>query len=448
MTTPLLARRVPEGFGRHAGLYEARTLTEPGPLLLVGAQCYVVVYLLLAFGTFPRIAPMGYVALAAAGLGLLLLAPRATLRRIPVVMISLPVLAWAVMSLTWTLDRSIGQGLVLQFVPPTAVLLLLVGLLDIDRVVRAVLVTSYVIIVVTAASLLLWPSTTARHYDPTGETPDLPGWHGTFDHKNIMAPALIFALVTIGLFEPRRIVKVPAAVVIGVLLVGSQSATGMSGAIVAFAGWLWVRRFQRQEGRFSGAFVVLSAILLVLAVVITVFSLPLLTELYGKDLTFTGRTQIWSAAWWGAQERPWQGFGYGGVWYKPTEYPTFDLNQRIGFPAFHAHNGPLDLLLNLGIVGLGLFVMLLVSTMAAGWRLLRKHSNVGGWLLVLCVALLFMAIGESLFNRAWTTLLLALRVAALRIEIADRGSSIPSRLGLAAASPLSPRHPSLTGRRR
>jgi O-antigen ligase len=297
--------------------------------------------------------------------------------------------------------------------------------------VQALLVAMYFLVTVTVASLILWPSTTTRHLDPTGEAPDLPGWHGTFDHKNVMAPALILALITIVLFERRYIVKIPFIAIIGVLLIGSQSATGISGVIVAFAGWLWIRRFNRQDARFSSAFVFLSVILLLLAIVITVFSLPLLTGLYGKDLTFTGRTQIWSASWWASKEQPWTGFGYGGVWFKPSDYPTFDINQRIGFPAFHAHNGALDLLLNLGAIGLGLFIILLLSTMAGAWRLLRKHSNIGGWILVVCVALIFMSIGESLFNRGWTALLLLFRVIELRLEIDDRGSSIPSRSGLA-----------------
>lgn len=74
-------------------------------------------------------------------------------------------------------------------------------------------------------------------------------------------------------------------------------------------------------------------------------------EILGRDITLTGRTRIWSALVPYAQEKIFYGHGFGGFW-------TTSLRDQI---AVAAHNGYLDTILNLGLIGLILFSFFFIS---------------------------------------------------------------------------------------
>jgi O-antigen ligase len=73
----------------------------------------------------------------------------------------------------------------------------------------------------------------------------------------------------------------------------------------------------------------------------------------GRSETLTGRNQIWNQLIPVSQEHPVLGVGYGGFWINPLEFDKFTVNQ--------AHNGYLDIFIEVGAVGLILFTILVVS---------------------------------------------------------------------------------------
>jgi exopolysaccharide production protein ExoQ len=72
-------------------------------------------------------------------------------------------------------------------------------------------------------------------------------------------------------------------------------------------------------------------------------------------LSGTGRKALWARVWQMVQLRPWLGYGYGGFWPR-QDGPAAAIRQDLGAWARSAHNGFLDLLLDLGWPGLMLFV--------------------------------------------------------------------------------------------
>ena len=119
----------------------------------------------------------------------------------------------------------------------------------------------------------------------------------------------------------------------------------------------------------------------------------------GRDVTLTGRTQLWAAVLDMIWQHPWLGYGYGAFWLGwqgeaahiglALIYPQY-VNPISGIPP-HAHNGFLDLWLDLGLLGLSVFALgfLLAVSRALAWL---KSSNAaeGYWPLVyLSFALLF-----------------------------------------------------------
>lgn len=77
---------------------------------------------------------------------------------------------------------------------------------------------------------------------------------------------------------------------------------------------------------------------------------------FGRDLTLTGRTELWAAVLDKIWNRPWLGYGYSGFWQGWNgESADIWLTQKWLPP--HSHNGFLDLWVDLGLLGLLLFVL-------------------------------------------------------------------------------------------
>ncbi len=77
-----------------------------------------------------------------------------------------------------------------------------------------------------------------------------------------------------------------------------------------------------------------------------------------NDETFSGRTLIWQYVWEKIQERPWLGYGFEGFWDIGPTSPKFKTQNFIARMP-HAHNGYLEVMLETGVIGFGLFMLFL-----------------------------------------------------------------------------------------
>jgi O-antigen ligase len=84
------------------------------------------------------------------------------------------------------------------------------------------------------------------------------------------------------------------------------------------------------------------------------FLLQPIVSITGKDLTFSGRTQIWAVIRQHISAQPLLGSGYGAYWIGPvpTSPSYVFLTRTSNFYPTEAHNGYLDVLNDLGYVGL------------------------------------------------------------------------------------------------
>lgn len=80
----------------------------------------------------------------------------------------------------------------------------------------------------------------------------------------------------------------------------------------------------------------------------------------GRDPSLSGRTQLWEMAIEKISERPWLGYGYQGFWQDGGEATMIWRSE--GYRPPHAHNGFINISLDLGLLGLFLFVMILAIT--------------------------------------------------------------------------------------
>jgi exopolysaccharide production protein ExoQ len=83
----------------------------------------------------------------------------------------------------------------------------------------------------------------------------------------------------------------------------------------------------------------------------------------GKDPTLSARTYIWAGAIDKVIQEPLLGYGRAAFWV-PDSIPAWEVGALAsrGFIPSHAHNGFIDVALEIGLLGLGLFILSLVPT--------------------------------------------------------------------------------------
>jgi O-antigen ligase len=119
-------------------------------------------------------------------------------------------------------------------------------------------------------------------------------------------------------------------------------------------------------------------------------------ELVGKDTSLTGRVPLWEFLLDQARERPWLGYGYSAFWLGWTGPSEFVSHVTGGWYPSHAHNGLLNLGLQLGLTGVVLFLLGMASAVHRALRSLRDGPPAGGvFSLSMLSLLLLTSISES-----------------------------------------------------
>lgn len=108
----------------------------------------------------------------------------------------------------------------------------------------------------------------------------------------------------------------------------------------------------------------------------------------GKDATLSGRTELWKEILLSIQDRPLLGHGYGAFW--PENGAASIVWQEFGWEAPHAHNGLLDMALELGVLGTAIFVMNYVSAAVQSISLVRYSTKPSGIFPISFLILMFM----------------------------------------------------------
>jgi exopolysaccharide production protein ExoQ len=205
---------------------------------------------------------------------------------------------------------------------------------------------------------------------PTVDTAYADAWNGVFVQKNDFARIIVLAGILI-LMRAKNVVVATAAVAVSVgLIFLCHSRT----ALVVFAAMLVLLRVFRLRRRGSRALIAgIAGVLIVSAILSAVVDMDSMAGLLGRDATLTGRTNIWAMALESVAERPVLGYGYSAFWNVAPEADRISTILHWKVP--HAHNGFIDLTLQLGFVGLALFMV--VYFIAARRAMVFAYSEPG-----------------------------------------------------------------------
>lgn len=248
----------------------------------------------------------------------------------------------------------------------------------------------------------------------TGDT--LAGaWKGVFVFKNLFAymmatSSLLFLLILLNTEKHKPLFGLLLCSSIGLLL-GSQGRTALA-ALTVVVSTLPTYWFLKQHYKLRVLF--FTAGIFTSSVTITVLISNLefvVVDLLGKNLELNGRFPIWNLMLEKAWERPWLGYGFAGFWTSDASDSVFSLSwaslARTAGVRFNSHNGYLELLLQLGIVGLVLFAVSLFSiTSKTIYLLLRVKTLELFWVLQTISLMMLLNVADSIgilaINSQWS----------------------------------------------
>ncbi|WP_395944982.1 O-antigen ligase family protein [Brevundimonas sp.] len=255
-------------------------------------------------------------------------------------------IAFIVLSALWSIDPNLTIRRSIALLGTTAVGLLVYIEVGRERLLRFFAINLAIFTVLSVLFSIAVPSLGTHVHDKFAGQ-----WRGLLGFKNQAAwSASLFIIIWLGSRKTNWMKKLnwPLLAVGFLMLLQTKSATGLAATTFGVATFISLYLFRR--------FVIfrpiaLTALAIILVLVFTdagaLFSTIL--ELLGRDASLTGRTSIWTALLPFIQDRLWLGSGYQAFWDHAAEFfGTSSWMASIG----HAHNAYIEILLDVGIVGL------------------------------------------------------------------------------------------------
>jgi exopolysaccharide production protein ExoQ len=215
-------------------------------------------------------------------------------------------------------------------------------------------------------------------------------------------------------------------IVIGVyLLIGSSSATSLATLMVGvatFFGLRWFKQLRSSVGQIGLQALVVFLIAFGAAVPFLGGSnVAAFSSVLGRDQTLTGRTDVWAEVMPARDRQPLLGYGFGSFW-------TDARRELYDIPT--AHNGYLDVLLEVGEVGLVFYTAWLLScTRQLHRALLLDHAWASFGICLLLMSLIYN-ITESALNSTtdYITAVVILGCLVVPAGFGSRSASAPGSI--------------------
>lgn len=337
---------------------------------------------------------------------LALLIAGAVLHRIPILRLSpsatLPIafVAVAAASVGWSIlpnESAVGAF--------ALVILLIAALLVASKVEIPYLVSG--VIAGAAASLIISLAIAIVRPDLglVAESYKYGSLRGIYEHRNQMGYTMTIGVVALASsrnlwLRARRntTIGMLLAFLGGIIWSASSSALAMTLVSLLFAAAL--RSIPKSQNKLRPFYLTCYLLIGIFGTWLVTNEFGEVTQLLGRDETLTGRTTIWPHVLEAWLHSPWFGFGWEAVWLDGSYVADWVSRQVDGYRVYHAHNSYLDVLIQLGIMGLLVFGGCLILALGKGVRwvvhMLQKRGTVE-WMFpsLLLATLAFYSIVET-----------------------------------------------------
>lgn len=219
---------------------------------------------------------------------------------------------------------------------------------------------------------------------------------GIFGQKNSLARAMALAIpmMVVWLKGGRRKLLPWVGLSGGIaLLLLTRSATGLAVTVLLIIA-LPLLQGVRLNDRLVIPLLLVMATLTATGAFIAYTNFEGFVGLLGRDVTLTGRTYVWAHVVRAIGERPLHGYGYGGYWLG-WDGPSANVWSSGYWKPNDSHNGILDLLLDLGVVGTTIFIFHYLQTLVLAIKRFRDNTSAYAWAVVVMVHFFLYNITES-----------------------------------------------------
>jgi O-antigen ligase len=201
-------------------------------------------------------------------------------------------------------------------------------------------------------------------------------WRGPLIHKNhfgrlMVVSALACLLAAFNSSKYRYVLWAGCALSVALLML-SDSGTG----VIVFVTLVALLPFYRALRLSDSLAIPFFITLITVAGGIALWAGTNWNELlfrYGKDPTLSGRTYIWDAVIERLWQRPWLGYGYHGFWEEKGE--SVYVFRAVHYLVYQAHNGFLNIAIELGLLGLFCYAMSTLFTYIRAIKWVRSDRT-------------------------------------------------------------------------
>lgn len=242
-------------------------------------------------------------------------------------------------------------------------------------------------------------------------------WKGIFFQKNVTGRMMVWLVLCLVWLDwqreaPRWLTRSLLALAM-LLIVMCRSGTGLVTSGLVTAALLSTGLVRGSIRSFAPTMALLIALLVIMVTAGAFFWHDALYAL-GRDPTLTGRTVLWDHVLASLEDRPLLGYGYAAYW-----YGAYGPGSRFveGWGINSAHNGWLEAMLDLGLPGVALVVVMLGRLLFQGFFSARYGNSRAepAWIFAVGCALLAISISESLFFERHSLNWIVLTVGVVRL---------------------------------
>lgn len=292
--------------------------------------------------------------------------------------LALVLAVFLILSASWSIDPQVSARRGIEYLLFVLGVIGVAGNLEADEFMHLLRVTCFLSVVVSIVLLAVSPGTALM-------ADGVPVLRGVFSHKNVLGQ--VMAIGALGSLHGmragvgQRLSSTFMLLVFILATLASRSSTALL-VIIAFCITSGIIALFLQGGASRALGISAIVVLLPIAVAVAIYPDSVM-EMLGKDPTLTGRTDLWGYVIKYISERPIFGWGLSAFW-SPANPLAGQISSDVGWLVPEAHNGLLELLLEVGIVGTIIYFYLWIRNIVLALRCFRTPAKELGISTFLC----------------------------------------------------------------
>ncbi|MGD8306655.1 MAG: O-antigen ligase family protein [Ignavibacteria bacterium] len=332
-------------------------------------------------------------------------------------------LIWCTLTLFWTGNSFVVFKRLFQFY--TVIIVCLAFLANSDSADNALFILKIffsVFMIVSLISIFTIPGAISRHYRE---------WQGLATSKNGLGQAsLVSTVIWIYVLSKEKRIKsqlfaIFMLIISLILLFGSNSITSISAFLFLVIVWLLFEmdKIFKPLGirrTITIIFLVFAGLIILLDLLYSGALMASVFALAGKNLTLTGRTDLWADILLEVKKHLLIGCGYKGFWIVDSPKILEVYETYVWLPR-SSHSGYIDILNETGLIGLLMVIGIIINYFVT----LVKHKKRSFWMWFIVIALIENFTETIFFNAGGLmTLLFVFAYISLFSEIINKERNI------------------------